>query len=491
MAVDLSNYTRRIKYAEDRRMFQEAVVCGENNALRACYLMLWTTLVESLKSRFIEIGKSDSEIGKVVGELHNKEQKHIAVDKYILDQGKKYGFFDDQTHQSLLYFYGLRSILIHPYSTNVTKEQIEVAASVIVNEVLAKPIKLRHSYGEQLVSNLMKPHYIDNTVESVTAFAKSAQSRMDISIVPWFIKKYLVELEKINQDKTHNMRTRLLSRGIWFIRSMIASKLAMYSSGEYHDLFIQYPYILSHILSAPDMYHKMPKSVKHSIAQYLFDSVSAYPRFLRMIETLFYADKLSVAHAKHFHNLITTEDFLLLKECALSTKTLAPRVLLMLQNGSYEISNQAIEFIQCSSFKLDEMDKTQQIELGIRLAYQYVKNNFKAINFINGLTETSLPFDAIKGLMVGCFISPSNCFTLSGKAIKQIFSFTLDATHKKEAYDTIIQYIDSCNNEYLRFYKQQIEEIGTLYPDNEIIQPVIEHLLLKLSAVEADGASDE
>jgi len=476
MPVDLSHYLSKIFYQEDKLLFNEAVICGASSALRACYLMLWMTLVESLKRRFIEIGKSDSEIGKIVGELRNKEQKQIAADKYILEQSKKFGFISDQTHLSLEYFYNLRSVLIHPYSTNVTEEQIEFAASIIVNDVLANPIKLRFSYGEQLVNRLLEPHYIDNTEESVTALAKSVQLRIDMSIMPWLVKKYLTELDKIYQDKTNIMRIRLLNRGIWFIRSMILNNIALFSEQEYHDLFLQFPFILTIVLSVPHLYVSMSERVRYSIVQYMFDKHGEFPKFLHRIEVLFQADILSAVHAKHLIDLIATSKFRLLRDCGLSTELIAPRVLKMLQSSSYETSNQAIDFIKSSAFKLDALDNQDKIDLGIRLAYQYENNNFKAINYVKYDAETNLPSDAIMGLMLGCFINPFNRYTISVKTIEQIFSIKIDQDQKEGLSETIIQYIDASDATNLSFYESNIEELDTLYPDNEIIKPIIDHL---------------
>ncbi|MYB34398.1 MAG: hypothetical protein F4X92_04620, partial [Gammaproteobacteria bacterium] len=201
--VDLANYANKILSAEDYPLFDEAIKAGKMGALRAAYLMIWLACAESLKRRFRDAQKRDDTAGKIVGDIESKESGHKAVDKFLLTEANEYGFLSDSAHTILNHIYEMRCLYGHPYEEAPSHEEITYAASMIVEHVLSKPVKLRHGYGKQLLKSLLEErNFLDDQQTAVEAFAKDILPRLHGSIHGWLLDNYWKELEKIAGDSS-------------------------------------------------------------------------------------------------------------------------------------------------------------------------------------------------------------------------------------------------------------------------------------------------
>ena len=59
----------RITNEEDRTLISESIQLCEQKFFRASYIMAWLACIESLKRKFRELGKKDSETGKITTDI--------------------------------------------------------------------------------------------------------------------------------------------------------------------------------------------------------------------------------------------------------------------------------------------------------------------------------------------------------------------------------------------------------------------------------------
>ena len=77
MGFDIS----KIKNKEDRALISDAIKLCENGFYRASYIMAWLSCAESLKRRFYELGKRDSNAGKL---YKNIEELEFKIEREVL-----------------------------------------------------------------------------------------------------------------------------------------------------------------------------------------------------------------------------------------------------------------------------------------------------------------------------------------------------------------------------------------------------------------------
>jgi hypothetical protein len=143
---DIARYADCIHDEEDRPLFDDAVKAASTTALRAAYVMIWLCCAESIKRRFREAEKRDGLAGKIVGEINKKEEDHKAIDRFLLEKAKEYGFISETAYTILLNIYGMRCLYGHPYEQAPSPEQVIHAAAMVVQHLLREPVRLRHGY---------------------------------------------------------------------------------------------------------------------------------------------------------------------------------------------------------------------------------------------------------------------------------------------------------------------------------------------------------
>ena len=108
----------KIQNEEDKILINDAIKLADSGFLRASYIMSFLACIESLKRRFIELGKKDSSIGRINTEIKNKEERHESVEKFVITKAKELMLIDDIEKSKLEYFWGMRSVYSHPYEQN-------------------------------------------------------------------------------------------------------------------------------------------------------------------------------------------------------------------------------------------------------------------------------------------------------------------------------------------------------------------------------------
>jgi hypothetical protein len=72
----------------------------------------------------------------------------------------------------LLNIYEMRCLYGHPYEEAPTDEQVTHAAAMVVEHVLAQPVRLRHGFGKPLLKSLLEEkNFLDDQASAVEAFA--------------------------------------------------------------------------------------------------------------------------------------------------------------------------------------------------------------------------------------------------------------------------------------------------------------------------------
>lgn len=129
----------RILREEEKKYFDDIIKCYENNLNRACYLLVWLGIVESLKAKIER--KQATGIKKAIdamSEILQQESIHKSVDTLILDKAKECSCIDDFEYQKIINLWTNRCILAHPYSAKITINELNDAIEKLVDYCYSK-----------------------------------------------------------------------------------------------------------------------------------------------------------------------------------------------------------------------------------------------------------------------------------------------------------------------------------------------------------------
>ena len=268
--VDLSIYAQGILAEQDQPLFDEAVNAAAAGALRAAYMMMWLACAESLKRRFREAQLRDHTAGKIVGEIEDREKDYRAVDKFLLDKAREYGFVSLSGHTVLEQVYEMRCIYVHPYEEAPSPEKVVDAAATVVEQVLSKPVKLREGFGRQLLKSLLENrNYLDDQEAAVAEFARNILPRLDEGIYGWLLDDYWKELEELSDDSSMAVFSR---RGMWFCRAVIVEVGAnIFTNDEWHERLGRLPKTLIGVCSIVEIFKNVGERAQDSLVGSILD----------------------------------------------------------------------------------------------------------------------------------------------------------------------------------------------------------------------------
>src|SRR5690606_31838834 len=93
-------------------------------AFRLAVVGAWLSVAESLKRRFEELAPTDTEAGRVVKGVREREDQQKSVDRYLVQQAHGYGMTSVVENQALEHLLETRNVFAHPYSEQPTAEDV-------------------------------------------------------------------------------------------------------------------------------------------------------------------------------------------------------------------------------------------------------------------------------------------------------------------------------------------------------------------------------
>ena len=150
----LQTFVDRVPDERDQILIRESVASARTGALRLAVVGAWLAVAESLKRRFEELAQSDSEAGRVIAGIREREDSQRSVDGFLVTEAHKYGLTSVVEDHALRRLYEARNIFGHPYSGQPTEDDVRGAVASAVDHLLSKPLRLRHRFVDEEVGRI-------------------------------------------------------------------------------------------------------------------------------------------------------------------------------------------------------------------------------------------------------------------------------------------------------------------------------------------------
>ncbi|MBV8337751.1 MAG: hypothetical protein JO358_20425 [Alphaproteobacteria bacterium] len=418
---DLSSYAARIHDEEDRPLFDDATKAASAGALRAAYVMLWLSCAESIKRRFREAEKRDGAAGRIVGDLDHKEKDHKSVDKFLLEKAKEYGFLTDTAYTILLNIYEMRCVYGHPYEQEPTPEQVIHAAAMVVEHLLAEPVRLRHGYCKTLLNSLLQDkNYLDDQQSTVDTFVAEVVPRVDERIYGWLLDNYWKKLEKIADDPSMKV---FLWRGIFFTRAFLALVGPVISADEWHAKVGSYPKILARAFKRKALFQMIGERAQDSLVGSALDQAADRSSVLQYLDRLMDEGALTDRQKSRFLEHIDKMPIAKLRSSKLSTAVCLKRLLVELKSHDWYRQQPAVDVVAGNGPEdIRKLDTANQIILGRNILQVADGDERSAKRFLQTLADspTLWPKAFIKGIALECFVNEGDQLRLKCDHLKVV-----------------------------------------------------------------------
>ncbi len=407
--MKIDKYIDQIINDADKTIYKEATKSAESGALRATYIMLWISCAESLKRKFKEAAIRDGIAKKISAEIDRREGDHKSVDVYILDNSREYGFIDDTQHTELKHIYEMRCICGHPYEHAPEPEQILSATAIVVKNVLSRPLKLKHGFLDaQLKLITTEKNYLDDTREAVAEHVKEIFSKIDESLLPWFLEKIWKEVESIYKDSSMRLYRK---RCIYFAREMLklSDKDILQTWTGLKELMLKYPCSTSRTFLTKILFSRLKDGERLTVIMNGLDRAKKAPSALKNVMKLYKNGVLNKAESDKVDGFIADTSIGDLSDLPVPLNLLNNRLIEKLKSHDWYVQNPVARLIQNrGGDDVAGLPKEAQRLLGNNILQAADGCARAARRLIDHVADSDIgdwPSEFIRGIVEECFIN--------------------------------------------------------------------------------------
>jgi len=449
MTVNLKPYLERIRSDEDKLLFDDAVKAAECGALRAAYIMIWLSCAESLKRRFREALTRDSQAGAIVAEIRKKEESHHAIDGYVVDQAKIYGFLSDSAHQILRHIYDMRCIYGHPYEKAPSEEQVVHGASSVVEHLLSRPVTLKHGFCNQLLHDLTTDAvYLDDYKEAVQEFASDVLVKIDGTVYPWLFEEYAKKLDAL--DPTLKVFTR---RGRWFLQQMVkVGGTELFDSDEWLRVVSTYKTSSVQVFHTAEAFRELGPRAQDCLVGIIIEKSVKNPNLLQVLDSLDLTKCLTLRQSERFKERIEQgppfvgQSASWLRATGLRLPLCFPKIIELLKSHNYHTQNPAAELVaEKGAESVAELSEADQEILGRNILQSADGGAYSSIELIEEAGRTAWPEAFVKGLVFECLINELGQFRIKHRCFDKVMAamVLLPEADRLRVLDDLAETIDA------------------------------------------------
>jgi len=299
----LEKFIREIESEEDKKLFEEACKCTFMGAYRASYILIWLSCVESLKSKFKTLSRTnDPRAVEIVEEINERENQETGVDRYVLEKANEYGFINDIQKQRLENVYENRCIFAHPYSETPTRESVQSAAREVVDYVLSQKARLGETFIDEEVEKLTKEHhFLNDDDHSIENYTNNIIPKISPDCYFYFMENLWLELKEV--DNVSN--EKIVNRGISFSKKFLSKiDFDLVNEHSFSELILEAQQITPFILVHRKIFPALDEQSQDQVINILISkSVSSTKRRINKNEILKSIDELAKSDELRSHQL--------------------------------------------------------------------------------------------------------------------------------------------------------------------------------------------
>jgi hypothetical protein len=405
-----SKYLKRVESQEDKVLFEEAVTCAENGALRAAYIMAWLSAAESLKRKFRVLAPQDDAAGRVVREVEEMEANHQSVDMMLLQRARGYGFVSDSDFTRLTHIYSMRCLFGHPYQEQPNEEAVLSAMADVVEIVLARPTKLRHRFIQDQISLLSEnPAFLDDVDEAAARCAQDTHVKVADDLHGYLVERLLERLETIVSDAS---MAAFFRRGVWFLRAYLAVDAGTHlAEWDVITGLTRCPRAAALTLAQGQFWPYLSEHAREIVVGELLENGRSSGEYLKALENLHSCGALSHREASRLTEAVASMDPSYLASAGLALTYFATTIIGKLKSHNWYTQNPAIQVLEnVGPRAIGALSEDVQRELGNNVLQAADGSATAAIQFLDTVRSGSQlwPEAFVAGILEECFVNDRN-----------------------------------------------------------------------------------
>ncbi|GHB64229.1 hypothetical protein [Persicitalea jodogahamensis] len=377
------NYLDQVPDKADYKIFEEALQCYIHGLHRACYIMIWISIIESLKRKLFQLANLNHNLANLsVTKIEGFESNGKSTDILILDQALACGLISKEEKDKLSYIWTQRCICAHPYNTTPTNSEIIHAIELGIAITLGKDLTFDKGMIDEVIDSITNyPYFITNDVNSIRQYTNNTLIK-----IPKFRYQYTfnqIQIKIINLLKQTNYDSWILFK----LSNISSSILFLEGYNLKNDPWNMekeaklYPFECWIGFTNEKTWPMLPERVKDILINYLSpDSFAGNTHLKSAISSIFNSKSISISHSKIIESILDKSAFVNVCDIYNNNEKLSDRILYLLDHTNFYEQNDAINFLKTEKGVnfINSNSEKSNIKIGILLGRSAIENNFEA-----------------------------------------------------------------------------------------------------------------
>lgn len=478
----------KILDTEKNDVFKEVKQTFLANLDRACYIMCWICLIESLKMKIKELSQLDNAAAlEIEKEILEKENLGHSVDKFIIESVEKLLIVEKQDIQTLNFLWSQRCLFAHPYHIKPNETEIKFIIDKMVEISLSKELIFNNASLEEIINNIIsKPYFLSNDNNVIKYYIDNILKRTKPNSYHFIFKTILFKLGTLLEDQKNNKTSKKL---IILTRSIVNKSQTPIDVKQWGLEFrlTKWPYPTIMAILTPQIWPKIDIRNKDLIVNYFSELDSSNEEIKELLHS--FSNLLKSGYLEdHYYTKIIKKfnkiDFSSIIQYYPSDKEKFTRILDQLSEPNFVDQNPCINILNDESIIniINNENDDNQLKLATNILYLANSSNYKAISYINNISKKySAKYQ--EQLLIACFISRTlNKYSIKGKIFIKLLDKFKEFDWNEDVVKSYISKIDDTVSEYsLDSFKKLLDKENFDDKTTSLVESIIEILEQKKS----------
>ena len=470
----------------DEVLFDEIVICINNDAFRSASILIWISIAESLKNKLNILAKDNKKIKK---DMKNYEKKRI--DSLLIEYSKNWKLINETEYYQLKTIITDRNNFAHPNFESPTKEKVICYLNFAVSYVLSKPPYFTYNYSKNFFKNYLsaKPYYFKSkSNEQIREYAKSFVRRLDKNNLNKILNCLFEIIEELYENYDER-KINCINNCLIYLDELLSQEEIKISDDEYNKYLNNYPKTSCNIFTFEENWKRLDLRTQSRIFYESKSEIFSKIEFINIFNQLFESNLLPPEFEIEFEETIKELPLESLINYDLNYDYYYEKIISYLNEFEFKYQISAVNSLKI--LDLDKFNEEQLYQIGHDIFKKAIENSWACQEVIDNTyskkTEKYLKKPILRGMMDKAIENPYGIYFNYEEYIRKLLNILhefdeekniLNESLKKFELKTLVQdeigeYLKSIDN------FKELQEDSLIYDETALIIKYINEMACK------------
>ena len=448
------SYLKKKICGEDLILFNEIIVCIENEAYRSASIIIWIAVLESLVRKLKILALTDDEIYEVMKTFEQEENE-----KVLLEKCKEHNLINQIEYEQLETIRQARNNYAHPTFESPSKEDVMIYLYYAVEYVLSKPNLFSKNSAKRELSKLLNDsNFLGNAnTEQIKEFAQTFTNKIANDYFDEIIKTLFKMIDrKFNENDANNRIC--IKHGLIYAEVLLTDNFEYLNADNSNFLIDEYKSTSCHLFTMPNIWEYLDSRSKQRIYNYSMNNlVSKISKidFINLFYRLYGANKLDEDLKTEYEENIINSSLYDLLYTEIPANLYYDKLIKEFKSYNYYDQNPAAIVVRTKDLSVFNNYQLEQLGRNILQSAEGGANDSERVIRIFE-RDGNVPKAFLRGLLFEILVNDDNELRIKPGYFENVMNIINDSQYCDEIFNEFIVAIRESKPKSLKFNNYEV-----------------------------------